>query len=101
MRRLPYGARYLIALVAWAGVVVGDVFLRIVFVPLLPFAWVQMGCRTTQQGVQLEVTVIEFYARPLMRLPRADWRRLLGRGGRCADQPPEPRFIENVGDHRA
>jgi hypothetical protein len=102
LARLPYGVRYGIALIAWAGVVTGDIFLRIVFVPMLPFAWLLTGFRTTQQGVQLEITAIEFYTRPLMRMPR-----LLGRGRSpahrppaSADEAPEPRLLKKVGDNR-
>lgn len=107
VERLPYGLRYLVALIAWSGVVVGDIFLRIVFVPILPYVWLRMGARLTQAGTQFEITAVEFYTRPLMRPPKPDWLRLLGRSSRAAkcsparaDEPTETRLLKKVGDSR-
>jgi len=81
VRRLPYWARYLIALSAWAGIVTLDIILRIMFIPVMPFFWMWMGFGYTQEGAQLNANLADFYTRPLMRMPRADWRRLFGRNG--------------------
>lgn len=80
MRRLPYGLRYLVAVIAWAGIVFADIVLRIMFLPVIPFFWAWMGFGCTQEGAQLNANLVDFYTRPLMRFPRADWRRLFGRG---------------------
>ncbi len=89
-----YSLRYAIALVAWVVIVLGDIFLRIVFLPILPFIRLRYGY--TQKGAQFEVNAVEFYTRPLMRMPR-----LLNRRRRCsADQPAQTRAIKHIGNDR-
>lgn len=99
-RNAPYAVRYLVALVTWVGVVSGDIVLRIVFLPVMPFFFFGTGFGTTQTGAQMNVNVVEFYTRPLMRPPRATWRRLLGRGS-SADDAPKTSTVEKLGDYRA
>lgn len=101
MRGLPYGVRYLIALSAWAGIVTLDIILRIMFIPVMPFFWLWSGFSYTQHGAQLNASTVDFYTRPLMRMPRADWRKLLGRGrGGSANQPAKARLVQDIRNSR-
>lgn len=110
LRRLPYGVRYIVAVTAWVGVVAGDAFARVALLAMLPFVWIRsaFGMAHTQETAQLQANYVDFYTRPLMRMPKADWKRLLGRRCRSAEgpatsseEPSEPRFLKNVGNDRA
>ncbi len=92
---MPYSLRYAVALMAWVVIVGGDLFLRVVFLPLLPAVRLWHGY--TQKGAQFEVNAVEFYTRPLMRMPR-----LLNRRRRCAaNQPSQARPVKHIGNRRA
>lgn len=65
-RRLPYGLRYLVAIVLWAGIVAGDLFCRFAFVFLIPFIAIRPP---SQEKAQLLANVADFMIRPVMRPP--------------------------------
>lgn len=88
--RIPYVLRYAIALGTWAWIVALDIILRIMFVPIIPFAWLWAGANQTQQGAQLGVNLAEFYTRPVMRMPLLRGRR------RAANQTPKTGLIEDI-----
>ncbi len=91
---MSYSLRYAIALVVWAVIVLGDIFLRIAFLPILPFVRLRYGY--TQKGAQFEINAVEFYTRPLMRMPR-----LFNHRRRCsANQPPQARPVKHIGNGR-
>jgi len=96
VRRLPYFTRYVVALVAWLAIVLLDIVLRLMFLPVMPFFWAWTGAGQTQTSAQLSVNLVDFYTRPLMRMPRADWRRLLGRGGHSADRDAKPGPVKRI-----
>lgn len=90
-RRLPYAVRYVIALVAWSFIVTVDIMLRVLFVPLIFFSWLFTGFGQTQHGAQHNMNLVDFYTRPLMRLPR-----LLG--GRSHPAKRNPGLTHRVPD---
>lgn len=91
-RRLPYELRYLVAVVAWVLVVAADVLLRIMFLPAMPFFWLATGFGRTQVGAQMNVNLVEFYTRPLMRRPL--------RRRRASENPAKPRTVQVIGNSR-
>lgn len=95
-RRLPYAVRYFVALAAWLAIISLDILVRIMFLPVMPFFMAWSGFAQTQHGAQLSVNLVDFYTRPLMRMPRTDWRRLLGRGGHSADRDAKPGFVKRI-----
>lgn len=82
-RRLPYLVRYAVAFVLWVVIIAGDILLRCLFVPMIFFSWLFTGFGQTQHGAQHNMNMIDFYTRPLMRMPR-----LLGRGRYPAKRNP-------------
>jgi hypothetical protein len=75
--RLPYVIRYLVALMAWAAIVLADLFVRIAFLVFLPFLWVAtaFGQAHTQGTAQMGASYVDFYIRPFMRRPRLRLRQ--------------------------
>ena len=91
-RRLPYEARYLVALIGWVLIVGTDVLLRVMFLPIMPFFWLATGFGRTQVGAQMNVNIFEFYTRPLMRRPL--------RRRRASENPAKPRTVQVIGNSR-
>jgi hypothetical protein len=90
-RHAPYALRYAVAVTAWAVIVSVDLILRVLFLPAMPFFWLATGFGQTQMGAQMNVNLVEFYTRPLMRMP------LLRRSGsRSADKPAKPGLIQVI-----
>lgn len=75
VRRLPYALRYLVAVTAWSGIVLSDLFLRFGFVFVIPIVCLMPP---SQMKAQTLANVADFLIHPLMRFPKADWRRLFG-----------------------
>lgn len=92
--------RYIFALIVWSMIVVADILLRLLFLPLIPFAWLWTGGGYTQTSAQLSVNLVDFYTRPLMRMPRLIWNRLLRRGGSPANRHSDTGFLQGFGDDR-
>jgi hypothetical protein len=97
--RLPYAARYLVALTSWALLFAAAAVVKFGLVYFLPFLWIGSGLfKRDQRGAQLGANLVDFYLYAWPPFPRAKWGRLLGRARRrSADQPPQPRLIEKVG----
>lgn len=88
--KLPYPARYVVAVVAWLVFVAGDLLLRLLFLAFLPIVWVRSW--QSQSNAQLMANVSDFYVRPLLRLPR--YRR-----PRSANR--RPALLQEVSNDRA
>lgn len=100
-RRLPYAARYLVALFAWLALFALALILKFAFIYFLPFLWLMSGMfNRDQQSAQLGANLVDFYLYCWPPFPRADWRKLLGRRD-SADQPAHPRLVQEVGNRRA
>lgn len=85
---VPYPARYVIALLLWLVLVVGDLFLRIAFVAFVPFVWLRSY--QGQQQAQTLASLADFLIRPLPRVPRFSRKPA---GSRSV-------FLENIGHKR-
>lgn len=64
---LPLPIRYLIALLAWAGLVLFDLWLRLWFIAFLPILWLRSW--QSQPNTQLMVNAADFIYRPLRPFP--------------------------------
>lgn len=98
-RRIPYAVRYLIALASWATLFAMAVALKFMFVFVMPLIWMHsaFGAAKTQQSVQMNVNLVDFYVYVWPPFPRPDWRRLLTwRGSRSANQTPHARLVEDI-----
>ena len=71
---VPYPLRYLIAVAAWALIVVADLLLRMAFLPFMPVLWLRSW--QTQPNSQLLTDAADFIYRPMRRFPKVDWHRL-------------------------
>lgn len=90
-QRLPYLLRYLIAVVTWAAIVVGDMIARVALAYVIPLAAFLHVREHNQASAQRLADTADILTRRPMRFPRADWRRLFGlsRRGSPADCRPE------------
>lgn len=95
-RRVPYAIRYLVALASWLAIISLDIILRIMFLPAMPFFWLWTGAGQTQTSAQLSVNLVDFYTRPLMRMPR-----LLRRSRSPANRYPKTGPVQRIGDSGA
>lgn len=79
------------AWVMWALLVIVDAAIRFSIILIAPFIALKsgFGVAHTQMTAQANVTFTHFMTRPWPRVPRADWRRLLGlRHRRAPKRPP-------------
>lgn len=103
MLRLPYVVRYLIALALWAALMAIMLLAKFALVYFLPFLWLASGFfNRRQEDAQLGANLVDFYIYKWPPYPRADWKRLLGlRRGGPANDAPQPRLTQEIGDRSA
>lgn len=100
--KLPYQLRYLVALAAWALLLCGALVLKFFLVCCIPIIFLMsgFGFNQTQKTAQYNASLADLLIYGWPRFPRADWRRLLGRRGRSADQLTHPGLSQEIGNRR-
>lgn len=90
----------MIALAAWLLWLCGDAMLRFGFLIVVPFLWVKsaFGAAHTQTTIQAEASLGDFLTRPFLRMPRADWRSLVG--NRRSGPPKDARSVKKIRNGR-
>lgn len=82
-RQLPYALRYLVALVAWTGLMVLTLALKFILLCMVPIilVWTKFGLDYNQQSAQATASLADLLLYGWPRFPRADWRLFIGRRG--------------------
>jgi len=98
-RDTPYAIRYVVALLAWAGLLALTLAFKLLLVFMVPMLliWSKGGLQQTQQTAQATATMGDLFVYGWPRFPRADWRRLLGRS-RTKGADRDAVTLQKVGD---
>lgn len=82
-RQLPYPLRYLVALVAWVGLMIATLAFKLALLCVVPIIliWTKFGLDYSQQSAQATATLADLLLYGWPRFPKANWSLLIGRRG--------------------